>query len=295
MATENLQTQRGGIDLRTQFRTEKKYAECILKLAQTVDCISEKKPERFKKKCKENRGVINLFNYFGGTQDGLERKNPLIVGLGDSVTAGHFEYITDLREYIERERQGLIRENESIEITDSRESYLEKFREKLIDHYELLTPSVINSGIAGDNIKGMQKRLYRDVIRYQPDLVIINASLNWGPECGPKEEYHRVLTEVVAAVKEETCADIILLTSNMSLMPENDPFFNIECILEDRIRIIRELAKTQDVCLADAYKVWEEYAGQRYPVEALLANGINHPSITGHEVFAEVLMKLITD
>lgn len=281
--------------MRTQFRTEKKYAECILKLAQTVDCISEKKPERFKKKCKENRGVINLFNYFGGTQDGLERKNPLIVGLGDSVTAGHFEYITDLREYIERERQGLIRENESIEITDSRESYLEKFREKLIDHYELLTPSVINSGIAGDNIKGMQKRLYRDVIRYQPDLVIINASLNWGPECGPKEEYHRVLTEVVAAVKEETCADIILLTSNMSLMPENDPFFNIECILEDRIRIIRELAKTQDVCLADAYKVWEEYAGQRYPVEALLANGINHPSITGHEVFAEVLMKLITD
>ena len=281
--------------MRTQFRTEKEYAECILKLAQTVDCISEKKPERFKKKCKENRGVINLFNYFGGTQDGLERKNPLIVGLGDSVTAGHFEYIADLKEYIERERQGLIRENESVEITDSRESYLEKFRGKLIDHYELLTPSIINSGIAGDNIKGMQKRLYRDVIRYQPDLVIINASLNWGPECGPKEEYHRVLTEVVASVKEETCTDIILLTSNMSLMPKNDPFFNTACTLEDRIRIVRELAETQDVCLADAYKVWEEYAVQGYPVEALLANGIHHPSITGHEVFAEVLMRLITD
>ena len=279
--------------MRTQFRTEKKYADCILGLVHTVACTSEKKPDGFKKKLKENRGVISMFNYFGGTADGLERKNPLIVGIGDSVTAGHFEYNGVLEELIEKDRQGLLGENDCIEITDARECYLEKLKDKIIDKYEQTTPSVINAGIAGDTIIGIQKRLYRDVIRYQPDLVILNASLNWGPDCGPKEEYRRIFTEVVASIKEETKSDIVLLTSNMDLMAEDDMFYNHACTLEDRIQIVREIAGEQDVCLADAYKIWEEYARLGNPIEALLANGINHPSITGHEVYAEVLMKLL--
>ncbi|MCD7746371.1 MAG: hypothetical protein LUI13_14010 [Lachnospiraceae bacterium] len=49
----------------------------------------------------------------------------------------------------------------------------------------------------------------------------------------------------------------------------------------------------EEVCLADTYAVWEAYEAAGYPVKALLANGMNHPSKTGHEMYARVLMKLM--
>ena len=54
---------------------------------------------------------------------------------------------------------------------------------------KMLPITFVNSGIAGDNIYGKMKyRLNRDVIRYQPDLVIINATLNWSKNRGSLEE-----------------------------------------------------------------------------------------------------------
>ena len=38
---------------------------------------------------------------------------------------------------------------------------------------------------------------------------------------------------------------------------------------------------------------WEKYEEAGYPAAELLANRGNHPSVTGHEGFAKVLMKLI--
>lgn len=66
---------------------------------------------------------------------------------------------------------------------------MEQFRNLLIDKYEQTSVSAVNSGIAGDSMYGMKARLYRDVIRYQPDLVILNGSLNWGEEHGSTEDY----------------------------------------------------------------------------------------------------------
>ncbi len=196
-------------------------------------------------------------------------------------------------------------EEDAIEITDARECYLERFRSHLIDKYEQTSVSTINSGIAGDTMYGMQKRLYRDVIRYQPDLVLINGSLNWGAECGDTENYRNLLLEVVSTIKNETKADIVLMTPNMDIPPCNSEAANTEdadspsfgqntaCTLQDRVRVIRELAVQEEVCLADTYAVWEAYEAAGYPVKALLANGMNHPSKTGHEMYARVLMKLM--
>ena len=57
--------------------------------------------------------------------------------------------------------------------------------------------------------------MYRDVIRYQPDLVLINGSLNWGEECKDSEDYRKVLTQVVKVIKVESKAYIVLMTPNM--------------------------------------------------------------------------------
>ena len=279
--------------MRTQFITPKEYEEAVYTIVDSTIAVSEKRPERFLKAMKENRGNIQvIFNPFGPTSDGLERKNPVIVALGDSVTAGHFEFLPDAKEKFERMLRGELKEDDYAEITDARECYLEKFRSHLIDHFEQTSVSTINAGIAGDTIIGMQKRLYRDVIRYQPDLVIINGSLNWQPELGDTQVYENLLTQVVESVKMETKSDIVLLTPNMDqpddLRPDMPP-----SNLEERVEAIRRVAKKCDVCLADAYLVWKKFEEAGYPVKSLLANGHNHPSIVGHEVYARVLMQLV--
>ena len=94
---------------------------------------------------------------------------------------------------------------------------MKHFRNKLIDHFEQTSVSVINSGLAGDSIYGMYARLERDVIRYQPDLVLINGSLNWNDAFGGADKFKHKLRQMIQDIKSKTAADIILLTPNMEL------------------------------------------------------------------------------
>ncbi|MBO6000090.1 MAG: SGNH/GDSL hydrolase family protein, partial [Lachnospiraceae bacterium] len=63
--------------------------------------------------------------------------------------------------------------------------------------------------------------------------------------------------------------------------------------LEDRVRCIREVAQEEQVCLADAYDVWEMARDAGCDWRDLLANYFNHPSVEGHTVYAITLMKLM--
>ena len=277
--------------MRTMYRTKPEYAEAFLKIVDETDTCGKYRPEHFIKVMRENQGAINMFNPFGMPEDGLERRNPLIVALGDSVTAGHFEPCGDLDEIIAVIESGGIPDLSEGEVVDARECYLEKFRSLLIDNFELTSVSTINSGIAGDTMYGMEKRVYRDVVMHQPDLVIINGSLNWGEECGDSADYEAALRRVLAVIQKETKADVILMTPNMEKMP--DVMKNPKSPLIERVEIIRKLAEEKHCCLADTYLAWEKFEEAGYPAVELLANRGNHPSITGHEGFAKALMKLV--
>ena len=277
--------------MKTMYRTEPELAKAFLRIVDETDTSGTKRPENFIKVMKENQGGIAAFSPFGLTDDGLERRNPLIVALGDSVTAGHFEPCGDLDEVIAVIESGGMPDMSKGEVVDVRESYLDKFRSMLIDHFEVTSVSVVNSGIAGDSMYGMERRVFRDVVRYQPDLVIINGSLNWGPECGDSADYEAALRRVAAVIQNETKSDIILMTPNMEKLP--DVLKNPKSPLIERVEIIRKIAEEKGCCLADTYLAWEKFEEAGYPAVELLANRGNHPSVTGHEGFAKVLMKLI--
>ena len=277
--------------MRTMYRTDPQLAEAFMRIIDETDTCGTYRPEHFIKVMRENQGGVNAFSPFGMTEDGLERRNPLIVALGDSVTAGHFEPCGDLDEIIETIESGGMPDLSKGEVVDVREGYLDKFRSMLIDHFEVTSVSTVNSGIAGDTMYGMEKRVYRDVVRYQPDLVIINGSLNWAEECGDSADYEAVLRRVLAVIQNETKADIIMMTPNMEKLP--DILKNPKSPLIERVEIIRRLAEEKHCCLADTYLAWEKFEEAGYPAVELLANRGNHPSITGHEGFAKALMKLI--
>lgn len=309
--------------MKTTFRTRQPYADLFLRCAREADCFSPARPERFIKAMKQNRGSIHIFSGFGLDEEGLERKNPVIVALGDSVTAGHFENInladigTRLKGYARlcgmelrdqdipaaADKKGIMALLEEIvrklpegtglpagEITDARESYIEKFRLRLIDKFEQTSVSVINAGIAGDNLIMMDKRLERDVLRYQPDLVLINGSLNWDDSMGTTAFYKQLLEKIVDRVQDHTEADIVLLTPNGMV---TDRHFCMR--LEERVEAVRAVACEKSVCLADTYAIWEKARDIGCPWQELLANGCNHPGVEGHEAYAITLMKLFGD
>lgn len=307
------------IMMKTNFRARQPYANIFLKCAKEFECNSPVRPENFMKKMMTNKGTVSGLSGNGLDKDGLELKNPVVVALGDSVTAGHFESLLPKEpalanrlmqkavmaaasgDWSDPELNAALwhskaRENEigfpPIEITDARECYLEKFRLKLIDQYEFTSVSTINAGIAGDNLKMMVKRADRDVVRYQPDLVLINGALNWDESLGTTAEYKELLRGLVRKLKKETEADIILLTPNGDLPNTLMGPTDIMPTTSERAAAIRELAVEEQVCLSDTYGVWERARDMGCPWEELLANGVNHPGIEGHEVYAITLMKL---
>lgn len=276
--------------MKTSFVTPEEYAAAFLEIAENWSPADNKRPDNFRRIMRQNRGSLGKFTVYGEAEDGLERRNPMIAVLGDSVTAGHFEFNGDPDILFQKVEDGKMGEDDAVEITDARQCYPTRLRDMLIDEYEHTSVNVINCGIAGDTVIGMNARLKRDVISLQPDLVIINASLNWAEECGDTETYRKILQEIVQRVKTETSAEIILMTPNKELP---GPFFNPHSSLDERVEVIRNLAAEENVFLVDAYEIWDEYERQGYPVKELLANGMNHPSVTGHEVFAIALMKLL--
>lgn len=287
--------------MKTTYRIPAPYAQQFLKLADSFACESPARPERFMEKMKRNRGAVAGFTQKGLDENGLERKNPVIVALGDSVTAGHFETLLPKDPEALRTHFAQMLRGEDVlgEITDARESYIEKFRLALIDKYEQTSVSVLNAGIAGDVLPMMCKRADRDVVRHDPDLILINGSLNWDDETmGDASAYKALLKGLVQKLKAETAADIILLTPNGDL--PNDLLEPIgipakEVTTPARCEAIREVAREEQVCLADVRAVWDQAKEAGISWEALLSNGVNHPSVEGHEVYARVLMKLFED
>lgn len=297
--------------MKTTYRIKQPYCDLFLQCARETPCQSPVRPERFLRKMAMNQGILGVLSGFGLDSQGLERKNPVIVALGDSVTAGHFERLPsqgDPAQVMEAttrrmeltERLGAQGVEEAfakgelpalppVEIADARESYLEKFRELLLDQFELTSVSTINAGIAGDHLLSMIARADRDVVWYQPDLVLINGVLNWGLNLGTTAQYKEHLRGLVRKLQQETEADIVLVTPNGDL--PNPPPPQGEGT-PDRVEAVRQVAWEEGVCLADTYAVWERARELGCPWEELLCNGVNHPSAEGHLVYAITLMKL---
>ena len=297
--------------MKTTYRISEESAKKFYECADEFVCNSPVRPERFMKLMKENTGVAGGM-YGLLDENGLEKRNPLIVALGDSVTAGHFEgmFTEELMKTLGdvysplKEGGTMLDVGKKIaemgglppmEVTDARESYIEKFRDKLIEKYESTSVSVINSGIAGDFLPSMIARADRDVISHDPDLILINGSLNWmDDQMGDENTYKELLTKLVRELKEKTKADIILITANGDLqfnMPEYG-WVTPEPTTWKRCEKIREVASEEKVCLADARAVWDMAKERGCDWSELLANHANHPSVEGHEVYARVLMKL---
>jgi acyl-CoA thioesterase I len=212
----------------------------------------------------------------------------LIVAFGDSVTQGYTRANTIEPKYV----------------------YHQRLKEQLETRYSLTTFSVINAGVAGFTAEGSLTRLNRDVIHYQPDLVLIAFGLNDAVVLAKDglEHFQKALQTMIDRVRSETESDIMLLTPNFMVTADNANIHPTERhylegllpvqtsgVLTLYADVIRQIATNNNLLIADVYQAWTDLAANGIDTNTMLANGLNHPTAEAQEIPAELLFQLIVN
>jgi len=215
-----------------------------------------------------------------------QRQPPvLLVAFGDSVTQGCMEC-------------GLL---------DPAHVYHQKLKQMLESAHPYTTFSVLNAGVEGDSASGGICRLQRDVIRHDPDLVLVGFCLNDAMQ-GTKgiETYSASMKTILTRIMSETSADIILLTPNFMASRETHRIHEkhiqyaknmLACqndvVLAAYVRALREIGSSLHISVADVYAEWEHMATDGVDTTSLLCNGLNHPDVSGQSLIAETIWQII--
>ena len=178
--------------------------------------------------------------------------------------------------------------------------YWNLLRKKLNQFRDYIPVNMINASIGGTTALESVKRLDKQVLVHEPDLVIVCFGLN---------DVNRSLEEYLDALKIifERCGntDVIFMTPNMlNTYVANDTTENLKEYaqktaemqnsgrMDTFISSAVKLAEGMGIEVCDCYSKWKELS-KTTDTTMLLANRINHPTSEMHTLFAEELYKII--
>ena len=212
---------------------------------------------------------------------GLEKYGPItIVAFGDSVThgalgPGEISYET---------------------------VYWNLLKQKINAVRNYVPVNVINAGIGGITAKGSLGRIESQVLKHEPDLVIICFGLN--DVNGSLEDYIEPLRAMFLRCRAAG-VDVIFMTPNMlntSVAPDTPEQYYTYAIktaemqnsgrMDEYISAAVALAKEMGIPVCDCYEKWKALSKEQ-DITLLLANRINHPTPEMHQLFADALYETI--
>lgn len=218
-----------------------------------------------------------------------------IAFLGDSVTQGCFEcYLTSPT---------------SIgTVFDYKNAYSTRLKDILNMLYPNVQINIINSGISGDDVRNGEKRLERDILSYNPDLVIVSYGLNDSTHgMDGLDAYTQSLSKIFAQLQERDI-DVVFLTQNMmnsnvsswlkepALIDLAENFSkNIQNngVLHSYFEAATKVCDKYNVKVCDLHSIWESLERIGVNTTELLANKLNHPIREMHYYMAIKLLETI--
>lgn len=218
-------------------------------------------------------------------------RQPVIAFLGDSVTQGCFDIY--------------VKDGKLETVVQPSYGYHEKVKRILNILYPEVPINIVNAGISGDCADGGLRRLERDVLSYNPDLVVVCYALNdVGKEKDGLDLYINSLREIFTKINESG-AELIFLTPNLRTekcdTPTGEPIIDKiwEEVAESErngwLRIYldsaRELCKEMSVTVCDCNRLWQTFKENDVEINRLLSNKVNHPTKELYWLFAYELVK----
>ena len=211
-----------------------------------------------------------------------------IVFFGDSVTEGCFEliYTSSYGDIT------IVRDKEAV--------YHNLLKERIKKEYPGLGIEFVNAGISGNSSAEGLKRISRDVLSHDPDIVVVCFGLNDVISMS-KQEYAFNMSQIFRTLRDRGI-HVIYMTPNM---------YNTyvhEDVLSSLVDMANNLAKAQNdnlpdayyaeamakaekygCVVVDAYGAWKKLSEYGIDVTELLSNGLNHPTREMHRLFADML------
>lgn len=162
--------------------------------------------------------------------------------------------------------------------------------------------NVINAGIEGTTAKIALKRLDKQVLAHNPDLVIVCFGLN---DCGGELEDYVESMRTIFRRCRESGADVIFLTPNMmcTYVAEDCAGFLRDVAagcaegqnsgrMDRYIEAAVAMAKEEGIPVCDCYAKWKEMS-KTVDTTMLLSNRVNHPTAAMHQLFSDSLFDMI--
>lgn len=164
--------------------------------------------------------------------------------------------------------------------TGGRRAYTDMLKLALEQGFPGVEFTAINAGVSGNTTVDALARLEKDVLSHKPDLVTIMFGLNDVTRV-PLEEYRANLTSIIAQCRSAG-AEVVLCTPNSVTDTQDRPTSK----LLEYCAVVREVAASEKVTLADCYSAFEAVRAKAPREWAFLMSDEIHPNLDGHRELA---------
>lgn len=181
--------------------------------------------------------------------------------------------------------------------------YVDRLEKYMPQYYPSIAWNIVNSGINGDTTREGLKRLQKDVLKYNPNIVIIlfgsNDSCLMEGQYRTPHEFENNLNEIILKIKNHNnrtglnhCIPIpVLLTpppiEDVDFMP-----FNKNNRIEKYCQIIKEVSQKHKCLFADFHKYMLEETNENY-MDCLQYDGL-HLNRKGYDLLYDCIFSSIT-
>jgi len=167
-------------------------------------------------------------------------------------------------------------------VVDTFNAYPHLLHEALKKKYPFAVINVIVTAIGGETSDSGERRFEKDVLSHRPDVITIDYALN-DRRIGLNKS-REALTSMIEQARSRGIK-VILLTPTGDLSAD---LGNPEDPLNRHAELIRDLAQSRGIGLADSLAEFRAYISNGGRMEDLMSQG-NHPNRKGHELVVKVL------
>jgi len=165
--------------------------------------------------------------------------------------------------------------------------YLCQLREILTKEYPDKKFNIINSGNPGDTARCGLYRLTNDVIRHNPDIVLVQFALNDAFNEVSIDEFKNNIKSIVEEIINKTSAIPVMMTSSIVLNSEDNRY------VEKYYNIIENCGNELNIPVVKVHDYWNKKIREGIKITSLLQTDGVHPNTAGHTLMAESINSVL--